>query len=78
MLKLTISMSFLHLQFFFFMNHLINITLCKHIILFNFQGGTIKWLVKKLRIKLASQNKEMNLYEELSNHVRFFHYHFPT
>ncbi|KAL4220616.1 hypothetical protein ACF0H5_021013 [Mactra antiquata] len=33
------------------------------------QGGTIKWLVKKFRVKLAQTNTEMRLNEELSSHV---------
>ncbi|WAR28113.1 SL9A2-like protein [Mya arenaria] len=33
------------------------------------EGGTIKWLVKKFRVKLAQTNKEMNLNEQLCNHV---------
>lgn len=33
------------------------------------QGGTIKGLVKKLRITLAETGKDMNLNEELSSHV---------
>ncbi|XP_052782496.1 Na(+)/H(+) exchanger protein 7-like isoform X2 [Mya arenaria] len=33
------------------------------------QGGTIKWLVKKLRVKLADKDKDMSLNEEISNHV---------
>ncbi|WAR28121.1 SL9A2-like protein [Mya arenaria] len=31
-------------------------------------GGTIKWLVKKLRVKLADKDKDMSLNEEISNH----------
>ncbi|KAH3812597.1 hypothetical protein DPMN_141033, partial [Dreissena polymorpha] len=33
------------------------------------QGGTIKWLTKKLRITLAETSKEMCINEELSNHM---------
>ncbi|XP_060600352.1 Na(+)/H(+) exchanger protein 7-like isoform X2 [Ruditapes philippinarum] len=33
------------------------------------QGGTIKWLVKKLRVKLAEGDPEMNLNRELASHV---------
>ncbi|KAH3834056.1 Na(+)/H(+) exchanger protein 7-like [Dreissena polymorpha] len=33
------------------------------------QGGTIKWLTKKLRIAMAETSKEMRITEELSQHV---------
>ncbi|XP_045201106.1 sodium/hydrogen exchanger 1-like [Mercenaria mercenaria] len=33
------------------------------------QGGTIKWLVKILRVKLAESRPDMQITEELSNHV---------
>jgi len=33
------------------------------------QGGSIKWLVKKFRVQLADKNHDMNLNEEVSNHV---------
>ncbi|XP_060600356.1 Na(+)/H(+) exchanger protein 7-like [Ruditapes philippinarum] len=33
------------------------------------QGGTIKWLVRKLRVKLAESTPDMQITEELSNHV---------
>ncbi|XP_060597709.1 sodium/hydrogen exchanger 2-like, partial [Ruditapes philippinarum] len=33
------------------------------------QGGTIKWLVKKMRVSLQDSSKDMILYQELNQHV---------
>jgi hypothetical protein len=41
--------------------------------IFCVQGGTIKWLVKKLRVKLAEGDPEMNLNRELASHVRILY-----
>lgn len=35
-----------------------------------FQGGTIKWLVKKLQVSLQEDPMEMILYQELNQHVQ--------
>lgn len=33
------------------------------------KGGTIKWLVRKLRVSLAERSTDMKINEEVSSHV---------